>query len=134
MAADNLPPDQPPGATDPAAALAAIAAADTEAARRAHAQQAGVLRLGYVINVCSYLAVMGVLGGCFYVMTGGPGVQIDPGVAAMLGGIIGAAVQWLFANASQANGFFFGSSPGSRQLASDLGKAVANQKREPAPD
>lgn len=97
--------------------------ADTDAARHVHAQTQGVLYLGYLINVMSYLCIFAVLSGCFWLMGKG-GVDIDPSVAVMVGGVIGAAVQWLMANAAQANGFFFGSSPGSRQLASDLGRAV----------
>lgn len=97
---------------------------DVAKARMAHAQSQGVLRLGYIINAASYVTVGAVLYGCFFVMTGSGIGQIDPGIAAMLGSIVGAAVQWLFSNAAQANGFFFGSSPGSRQLSEQLGKAV----------
>lgn len=100
-----------------------ISAAD--AARRAHANNDGVLRLGYLINLASYVTVGGVLYGCFSLMGTKGGMTIDPGTAAMLGGVVGASVQWLMANAAQANGFFFGSSPGSRELAKDLGKAAA---------
>ena len=51
--------------------------------------------------------------------------QIDPGTAAVVGSIVGAAVQWIMANAQQANGFFFGSSPGSRAKDMELGRAAA---------
>lgn len=97
---------------------------DTDNARKAHAANDGVLRLGYVINVASYLCVAGVLYGCFRLMGAETGIKVEPGTAAMLGSIVGAAVQWLLSNAAQANGFFFGSSPGSRQTAADLGNAV----------
>lgn len=98
---------------------------DADAARRAHAHNMGVLALGYGINVFSYLCVGGVLWGCFRLMGSAAGITLDPGIAAMLGGIVGAAVQWLLSNAAQANGFFFGSSPGSRQLSREMGQAVS---------
>jgi hypothetical protein len=103
--------------------------ADTDKARAAHAQNVGVLRLGYLINAASYLTVAGVLYGCFALLGTRTGLTIDPGTAAMLGGVLGASVQWLMANAAQANGFFFGSSPGSRELAKDLGAAAATAVR-----
>jgi hypothetical protein len=96
---------------------------DIDSARHAHAQNMGVLRLGYFINVASYACIFGVLYGCFQVLSGTT-LTIDPGIAAMIGGVIGGAVQWLMSNAAQANGFFFGSSPGSRDLAAKLGNAV----------
>lgn len=96
---------------------------DTDAARHAHAQNMGVMRLGYLINVASYVTVFAVLYGCFQLMNGTK-LQVDPGIAATIGAVVGGVVQWLMANAAQANGFFFGSSPGSRELSSQLGKAV----------
>lgn len=110
--------------TEIAAQTEAAYIADVDAARRAHAQQKGVLVLAYVINVASYLTVAGVLYGCFVLLGAKGGLQIDPGIAAMLGGIVGAAVQWVLSNSGQANGFVFGSSPGSRQTAADLGGAI----------
>jgi hypothetical protein len=104
---------------------------EEDKAKQAHDHHLGVLRLGYLINIASYVVVAGVLYGCFFLLSAKGGVTIDPGTAAMLGGIVGAAVQWLLANASQANGFFFGSSPGSRQLAQDLGKAVGSNMEKP---
>lgn len=98
---------------------------DVAHARQFNANTHGILLLGYLINSASYACIAGVLFGCFYVLAGGGKLQIDPGIAAMLGGIVGAAVQWLMANSSQANGFFFGSSPSSRQVANDMAKAVA---------
>ena len=97
--------------------------ADIDAARKAHAQVQGILWLGYGINALSYICVFTVLYGCFYLL-GGVKLGIDPGIAAMLGSIVGGTVQWLMSNAAQANAFFFGSSPSSRQVATDLAKAV----------
>ncbi len=99
--------------------------ADTADARDAHAGDKGVMRLGYLINVASYLTIGAVLFGCYLLMTKPGGLQIDPGIAATVGAVVGGAVQWLMANASQANSFFFGSSPGSRAKDADLGRAAA---------
>jgi predicted TIM-barrel enzyme len=55
---------------------------------------------------------------------------IDPGTAAMIGGIIGAAVQWIMQNASQANGFFFGSSPSSRKANEDLVRSITESSKK----
>jgi len=96
---------------------------DTSDARKFNANTHGVLLLGYMINLASYACLAGVLAGCFWLL-GGQKLVIDPGIAAMIGGIVGAAVQWLMSNAAQANGFFFGSSPSSRQVSADLASAV----------
>lgn len=99
--------------------------ADIASARAAHAQTLGVLVLGYLINAASYALIGLVLYGCYSIMAGSR-LAVDAATAAMIGSVIGAAVQWLMSNAAQANGFFFGSSPGSRQLASDLGRTVGS--------
>lgn len=103
---------------------------DTDAARHAHAQNVGVLRLGYLINVASYACVGAVLYGSFQLMIGTK-LSVDPGIAATIGAVVGGVVQWLMANAQQANGFFFGSSPGSRELSAQLGKAVGGAVAKP---
>lgn len=97
---------------------------DVKDARKFNADTHGILILGYIINLTSYICIALVLWGCFNLMSAGDKLTIDPGTAAMLGGIIGAAVQWIMSNAAQANGFFFGSSPGSRTATTDLAKAV----------
>jgi hypothetical protein len=99
--------------------------ADTADARKNHGSSVWVMRLAVFINVASYLAIGGVLWGCFAVLNSTTTITVDPGIAAMVGSLIGAAVQWLLANASQANSFAFGSSPGSRAMAEGLGAAVA---------
>lgn len=103
--------------------------ADAAHARTVHQQNQGVMRLGYLINVASYTTVAAVLYGCFSLMTGSE-LKVDAGTAAVVGSIVGAAVQWIMANAQQANGFFFGSSPGSRAKDAELGKAVAEGARK----
>lgn len=98
---------------------------DAANARQAHGDNVGVLRLGYLINVASYGTVFAVLYGCFQLLNRPGGLQVDAGLAATVGSVVGAAVQWLMSNAQQANGFFFGSSPGSRQKDAELGRAAA---------
>jgi len=97
---------------------------DVKDARKFNADTHGILYLGYGINVLSYVCVALILVGCFSVLTGAKMGGVDPGLAAMVGSVVGAVVQWLMSNAAQANQFFFGSSPGSRQVSADLAKAV----------
>lgn len=96
---------------------------DTADARRNFSANEWVLGMAVFINVASYFCVAGVLWGCF-VLFNGAGVKMDPATAALIGSIVGAALQWVLQNASQANSFAFGSSPSSRQTAVDLGAAV----------
>lgn len=96
---------------------------DVKNARQFNANTHGILYLGYGINALSYVCVFAILYGCFNVIMGSR-LAVDPGLAAMVGSVVGAVVQWLMTNASQANSFFFGSSPGSRQVAQDLAKSV----------
>lgn len=98
--------------------------ADVADARAHNANTVGIMRLGYIINCLSYATVAAVLYGCYRLATGGK-LDMDAGTAAMIGGIVGAALQWVISNSTQANGFFFGSSPSSRQVATDLAKAVS---------
>lgn len=99
--------------------------ADVQDARKFNANTHGILLLGYGINVLSYACIALILYGSFSVMNGTK-VAVDPGLAAMVGSVVGAVVQWLMSNAAQANSFFFGSSPGSRQAVQDLAKAVSD--------
>lgn len=98
--------------------------ADVADARKAHNATRLLIWMAIGINALSYITIAGVIVGCFVLMSGRATLSIDPGIAAMLGGLIGAAVTWVTSNAIQANGFCFGSSPGSRQLAADLGQAA----------
>jgi hypothetical protein len=102
---------------------------DVSNARQFNSNTDGILYLGYLINVASYSLIMFVLYACFKLMTGG-NLSIDPGTAAMIGGIIGAAVQWIMQNASQANGFFFGSSPSSRKANEDLVRSITESSKK----
>lgn len=98
---------------------------DVANARQHNANTYGILALGYLINFSSYVCIAGVLYGCFVVLYGSK-VSVDPGIAAMIGGVVGAVVQWIMSNAAQANAFFFGGSPTSRQVTNDLVKAVGS--------
>lgn len=99
--------------------------ADINSARIAHAQTQGVLWLGYGINTASYITIFAVLWGCYRLLSNGFVEGVDPGMAAIVGSVVGAVVQWLMSNAAQANGFFFGGSPGGRKVSEDLAKAVS---------
>lgn len=90
---------------------------DVANARAHNANTVGILRLGYLINIMSYLAVFMIMIGCYKILTTSGMASVDPGLAAAVGGIVGGGLQWLLTNAQQANGFFFGSSPGGRQNA-----------------
>ena len=98
---------------------------DVQDARKFNANTHGILVLGYAINVMSYICVFAILYGCFMVVSGTE-LKIEPGLAATVGSVVGAVVQWLMSNASQANGFFFGSSPSSRQNSENLSRAVSD--------
>lgn len=100
--------------------------ADVQDARKFNANTHGILYLGYGINALSYACVGMILYGSYTVLTGGKLNGVDPGMAAMVGSVVGAVVQWLMANSAQANSFFFGSSPGSRQVVQDLAKSVGD--------
>jgi small-conductance mechanosensitive channel len=102
---------------------------DVSNARQFNSNTDGILYLGYLINLASYGLILFVLYACFSLMTGGH-LGIDPGTAAMIGGIIGAAVQWIMQNASQANGFFFGSSPSSRKANEDLVRSITESSKK----
>jgi small-conductance mechanosensitive channel len=102
---------------------------DVSNARQFNSNTDGILYLGYLINLASYGLILFVLYACFSLMTGGS-LGIDPGTAAMIGGIIGAAVQWIMQNASQANGFFFGSSPSSRKANEDLVRSITESSKK----
>lgn len=99
--------------------------ADTADARKFNANTEGILVLGYLINASSYACIAGILYGCFH-MLDGTKMDVEPGIAAMVGSVVGACVQWLMSNTNQANGFFFGSSPSSRQTTVDLAKSVSD--------
>ena len=98
---------------------------DVQSARHFNADKHGILYLGYLINAASYACIFAILYGCFQVINGAK-IGTDPSVAAMVGSVVGAVVQWLMSNAAQANSFFYGSSPSSRQVAQDLARSVGD--------
>jgi hypothetical protein len=99
---------------------------DVEAARAHNANTVGILWLGYGINILSYLLIGALLGGCYFLISGGKLDKADPATLVAVSTLVGAAVQWILSNASQANGFFFGSSPSSRSAQAQVGAAVQN--------
>jgi len=100
---------------------------DVADARAHNANTVGILRLGYLINALSYLCVIMILLGVYNVLTKGQGLdKIDPNVLASISLLLGGLVQWLFSNAQQSNGFFFGSSPGSRAAITAVSNGVAD--------
>ena len=113
------------------AASEAAVIEDVKDARKFNAHTDGILYLGYLINLASYGLIFAILYGCFQVVINGAKVTIDAGTAAMVGSVVGACVQWLMSQSSQSNGFFFGSSPGSRQVSADLARAVSGYTGKP---
>lgn len=99
--------------------------ADVADARAHNANTVGIMRLGYMVNALSYLLVGAILYGCYRLAGGDNLAKIDPVALSSISVLVGGVVQWVMSNAAQANGFFFGSSPGSRQAAVDMGKATA---------
>ena len=101
--------------------------ADATSAREQHKASQSVIRAAFVLNAIAYTVVCGVLAGCFAVLLG-HGTEamrnVDPGIAAMVGSIIGASVQFVVGNAGQAAGFLFGSSPSARANAQRMAEAV----------
>jgi|SRR6478752_1925597 len=100
--------------------------ADIEAARSHNANTIGILWLGYGINFLSYLCIGLLLFGCYALISGGKLEKADPSTLVAVSTLVGAAVQWILSNASQANSFFYGSSPSSRNMPQTLGSGVTN--------
>lgn len=98
--------------------------ADVADARAHNANTVGILRLGYIINCCSYLLVAATLVGSFALLLGVK-LNVDPGIAAMVGGTIGACLQWVIGNSTLANSFFFGSSPTARANSTAMAASVS---------
>jgi hypothetical protein len=104
--------------------------ADVQNARSHNADTVGILRLGYLINIASYLCIILIIVGCYLMVSGTNLKDINPIALASVSTILGAVVQWLFSNASQANSFFFGSSPGSRGAVSSMASAVTDTLKQ----
>lgn len=99
---------------------------DVADARAHNANTTGVLRLGYLVNLLSYLLVGAIIYGCYLILTGVNLKQIEPSILVSISTLIGGIVQWVMSNAGQANSFFFGSSPGARANAAQLATSVAD--------
>ena len=78
------------------------------------------------VNILSFLIIaMLVLIGCYFALRGD--LKITPenqGIWMAVAGLIGAIVGYFASNAQQVNGFFFGSSTGSRQNADTIGSTM----------
>lgn len=97
---------------------------DTNEARKAHAGNGDVFRLGVTI-----LGIFAVIMGCvlwasFLVLTGGIVVK-DIGTVAMVSGLIGTVVGYVASNAQQVVNFFFGSSKGSSDKTESMANAIS---------
>lgn len=97
--------------------------ADTQDARKAHANDPGVFWLGIAVLVTFTLVMGAVLWGSFELMTGGITVK-DVAVVGMVSGLIGTVVGYVAANAQQVVAYFFGSSRGSAAKTDAMAAAV----------
>lgn len=104
--------------------------ADVADARAHNANTVGILRLGYAVNALSYTAVFMILYGAYKILMGVDLHAIDPGALVAASTLLGGVVQWVMSNCGQANGFFFGSSPTSRQSAMQLSQSVADTAKQ----
>lgn len=102
--------------------------ADVQNARMAHAGDKGVFRLGIVILSIFAIVMVAVLWGSFAMMNGT--LQVDPGVAAMVAGLVGTVTGYVAANAQQVTGYFFGSSRGSADKTDRMATQMADTLRQ----
>lgn len=98
--------------------------ADVADARSHNAQTVGILRIGYFVNTLSYVMIFTVLIGSYFLLTSDKMKGMDPGTLVAVGGIVGAALQFVYSNCTQINSFFFGSSPSARQNAQNAVDSV----------
>ena len=97
---------------------------DTDAARRAHASNVGVFKLGLAILFTFAAMMAGVMWGAYKILTGG--LQIaDPSTIAVVFTFLGTVVGYVAANAQQVVSYFFGSSRGSQDKTAALASAVS---------
>ena len=98
---------------------------DVQDARRAHAGDLAVYRLGVSILLTFALSMCLVLWGCFEMLTGGMPIK-EPAAVAAVFGLLGSVVGYVAANAQQVVGFFFGSSRGSENKTNAMASAMRN--------
>lgn len=100
--------------------------ADTDAARKAHADDRGV----YWLGICVLLTFAGVMGlalyGSYKLLMDDSLRHVNPGVLAAVFGFLGTAVGYVAANAQQVVSYFFGSSRGSTDKSRDMAEAIKN--------
>lgn len=105
-------------------------AADTDAARRAHAGDRGVFRLGVCVLV-TFAAIAGTsLYGAYKILIDGLQV-VDIGTVAGVFGLIGTIIGYASAKADQVISYFFGSSRGSKEKTDAMAAAVARLGGQP---
>lgn len=99
---------------------------DVANAREHNANTVGILALGIGVNLASYLCIVLVLYGLYTLVGQAKLGAVEPGTLVAVAGLLGGIVQWIMQNSSQANGFFFGSSPAARQQGDKLGQSVTD--------
>lgn len=101
---------------------------DRKDARKTHGQNSSVFWLGVLIIVVFMCIMGGTLWIAYQVLVAGE-IEIDPGTAAAVFGLIGAIVGYVAAQAQQTTGYFFGSSSGSSQKTDAMADAIKSLKR-----
>lgn len=102
--------------------------ADTSDARKAHAGDVGVFRLGMAVLATFFLLMGVVTWGCFELLTGGLRAA-DPSTVGIVTGLLGTVIGYVAANAQQVIAYFFGSSKGSADKTAAMAAAVANVRK-----
>ncbi len=97
--------------------------ADTNAARQAHAGNAGVFWLGIAVLLTFAGTVGACLYGAFQLLAGGITLR-DASVVAGVAGFIGTVVGYVAAMGQQVTAYFFGSSKGSQDKTNAMAEAV----------
>lgn len=102
--------------------------ADTTSARGAFGRDDKVFWLGVCVLATFAVLMIGVMSGCFLLMTGY--FKVDPNVAAICSGLIGTVVGYVAANAQQVVSYFFGSSKGSKDNGERIGAALTESIKQ----
>lgn len=96
---------------------------DTQDARKAHAGEIGVFRLGLAVLAIFGVVLISVLIGSFQIVTGGITVK-DAATVGLVSGLVGTVVGYAAANAQQVVAYFFGSSRGSQAKSDQMASAI----------
>lgn len=98
---------------------------DVQDARKVHAGDVGVFRLGMAVLGAFAGVMTAVLYGSFLLLTGGLSPK-DASTVGLVSGLIGTVVGYAAANAQQVVAYFFGSSRGSAVKTDAMAAAVQN--------